>query len=300
MTEPKIRPQCPACGAAAADWMLCKLCVKRLQGDLEQLPDLMRDLTLTFTRQTQTGTGNGGKGAETPVPFVDVDRRAVVDEVANTIGTWIRELDMGDFNVCRCATPMARCDQIIPSTLKAWCGWLLARVERIRGNAAAGEIADEIGHCVLRLRRLVDLPAEKVFCGACPICGDNMWARMGKDTVTCRRCVEAHELAEASDGERLPVPPPSYSVTEQRDRLKLQLQSRLATPKEILTAIPSIYGVEINSGTFRSWVSRGRIVAKGQRGASILYSVDEALTLAAEVASRAAAKATKGKRKVAA
>jgi hypothetical protein len=253
-------PACPSCGRKVPDWLLCTSCTRILEGNLKALPELMRELRTTYTRQSQAGTGNGGKGAETALVF-DENAATIQDEVINAIGTWIRELSMGDDNVA--------------SNMRAWCNWLTDRINRIRGHAAASEIADEIADCVKRVRRAIDRPADRLYCGKCDICQTGLWAKASDDVVTCQSCAGM-------------VPPVvnSVLVTARRSAMLEQATESLATRAEILTAVPGMYGVPINGDTFQSWVKRGRLISVGTRDGQATYRLGSALDLARETATR--------------
>lgn len=251
---------CPSCLRPSPDSMLCATETAWLRKDLKNLPMWMGQLQLTYSRQSQTGTGNGGKAAETPVAF-DPDASRIKDEVANTVGTWIRAFedlgDMGDLD----------------NTMSAWCGWLLRHINRIRGHEAVGEFCRDMSAAVRKVQRKVDIPPDRLFCGPCDVCGTDLYAPSGKDEVVCRRCAEiAGPDAQVNH----------YDVQDRRQWLLETARASLGTAQEILTAVPGMFGVTINSGTFKSWVSRDRLVAKGSRGGVPLYSIDDALTLAAQ------------------
>lgn len=263
--------------------MLCATETAWLRKDLKNLPMWMGQLQLTYSRQSQTGTGNGGKSANTLVPF---DGRAslVFDEVVNTIGTWIRDLETADLfephAKCECEAPFAPCDmesRPLRPVMGSWCAWLLQRVNRIRGHQAVAEIVRDISTAVRKVQRAVDIKPDKLFCGPCDVCGADLYAKPGEAEVVCRKCAEVagpHGQVEI------------YDVEDRRDWLLSTVRSRLATAQEILTAVPHLFGVEINSGTFRSWTTRGRLEVKGWRQGKPLYSVDTALTLASEAVAK--------------
>ena len=257
----ELEPKCPSCGSRVPDWLLCRSCTDRLERDLTALPELMRELRTTYTRQSQAGTGNGGKGAETALVF-DENAATVQDEVINTIGTWIREMDLGD-------------TQNLAPNMRAWCRWLLDRINRIRGHAAGGELVDEIADCVKRVKRAIDRPADRLYCGKCDVCQADMWARQGEDDIICQTCKNA-----------LPSVVSSYSVDVRRSAMLAAAADSLATRSEILTAVPGMYGVPINGDTFQTWVKRGRLADKGTRDGQKIYRLGDALDLARDVATR--------------
>jgi hypothetical protein len=279
-------PACPSCGRKVPDWLLCTSCTRILEGNLKALPELMRELRTTFTRQSQAGTGNGGKGAETALVF-DENAATIQDEVINAIGSWVMvfELGQGDLwtyqTMCVCLPPFARCKllhikvYLVANSMQAWTDWLLQRINRIRGHDKASMFADEIADCVKRVRRAIDRPADRLYCGKCDICQSGLWAKASDDVVTCQSCAGM-------------VPPiiSSVLVTGRRDAMLEQATESLATRAEILTAVPGMYGVPINGDTFQSWVKRGRLISVGTRDGQATYRLGSALDLARETATR--------------
>lgn len=253
--------KCPKCDRASSDWTLCNRCVGHMSNDLEAIPDLLRELAITYTRQDQAGTGNGGAGAEKGLPF-DGRASSVRSEVVNTLGTWIRDLDHGDTTD-------------LEHTPEAWCRWLGQRINRIRGHQACDEIAKDIQRCARSIRSVIDQPAARLWCGHCPICETDLYARPGQDVVTCNRCAEI-------------LPPghvlPEYGVAETREPMISELWDSLATAHELVDAVPRAFNVKIRDKDVERWIKHGRLVEQGRRGRWATYHIGTTVTLAREQA----------------
>lgn len=274
---------CPSCGSPASDGMLCTTESRLLARDLEQLPHLMRDLLITYTRQSQSGTGGGAKSAETALPF---DGRASVvhDWVVNTVGTWIRVLSEGHNDVTTFIEVNGQQVEVslAGTSMRSWCRWLAARLDRIRGHEAVNEIVRDFGSAVLRIKSVVDRPADRLFVTSCALCSDPIFAETEDDVdIECRRCLR---VVQANGDLKGYVP--KYDAKPHRDQMRADLLDSLATRFEITGVIPWIYQVEIKEGTFDSWVKRGRIVRAGSRSGVALFSVRDAVSLAQEAAVR--------------
>lgn len=243
---------CPGCQAESHDGLLCARCSSRLVADLERLPSLVHQLEVTMTRQTSSGPSQG-KASETALPFHEKASKAAT-YIRNQLSTWVRELELGD--------------PLPADTVRGMAHWLAARVQRIRGHAASSEIVEEFDYCVKIALRVVDRPASKEFCGPCPTCGKDVYSRPGQVEVACRECEAV------------------VNVQWARNRMLERVENSLASRREILTAIPDLFGVEINSSTFRSWEKRRRILEVSPG----MYRVGDALDLAREAATRTVAR----------
>lgn len=235
----------------------------------------MDELLITRVRLSQAGTGNGSCGADRALPY-DWDASHVREDVGNTLTTWVRELDMGDLWVeeqgCWCA-PYRPCQGWrripLPNTTRALCGWLLRRIERIRGHGAADELLDEICYQVDDVRRAIDNPPPLAYCGRCGICGREMYARQDDEQAVCRYCERV--------GIESVLPAQPMRADMWRRVEVMDLPRRL-----ILQALP-LYGREVNPATFRGWIWRGRLRPAGAANGAPLYSLRRALDLARHI-----------------
>jgi hypothetical protein len=218
----------------------------------------MDDLRVTLTRQAQTGTGNGGRGADSALPY-DWNASHVRADVGNTLSTWIRELDFGD-------------TRDLAGNIRAWCHWLADRVERIRGHAAAEQILDEITYQVSDVRRAIDAHAETIYCGTCDICGKDLYAPREAAEAVCRWCVWAGLDAR-------------YPVESRRAGMLEQAKAKHLPRGDILRAIPSLYRLQVNAATFRTWIHRGQLRPVETTADGVpLYRVGDVVALAEQTA----------------
>lgn len=274
------------CGEMTPDGLLCAKCTSRLRYTLNHLPAAYKDLDVTLTRQSKTGEP-GKRGRETPIVFDQVASLTGTD-VAHTLIVWIgavaeragEDLDRRDL-ICHGHSCVTVITWAPGRTLREWCGWLLQRMGRIRSHPEVAEMYDELTYALKIALRAVDRPADVEFAGRCDLCGSDIYARPGTEIageeVACRRCVEV----VGPDGYV-----PYYDVADRRSWMRSQYRESLAPAPEIMLVSPSMFGVEINANTFRSWVNRGLLVASGNGPAGPLYSVDRVLTLATQAADR--------------
>lgn len=272
------------------DGLLCRKCTSRLRHILRELPSAHRDLDLTLTRQSKTGDP-GKRGRETPIVFDQVASLTSTD-VAHTMIVWIgdlaelngEDLDRRDL-ICHGHACVTVISWKPGRTMRDWCDWLTQRMHQIRRHPKAEQMFDELTYAMRIALRTVDRPADVEFAGRCDLCGSDIYARPGTEAageeVACRKCAEV-----AGPGGYVPY----YDVADRRGWMRDQYRSGLAAGPEILAVVPSMFEVEINPNTFRSWVARGLLLASGNGPAGPLYSVDRVVDLAEKAADR------KGKR----
>lgn len=231
---------CPVCVHPTKDGLVCRVCINGLVKDLRELPELMGEMTVQFARLNQSGTGNGGRGAVTPVPF---DQRTTEhrDLIVNTIGTWIREIELDDLYEPGTQEPLR-------NTMASWCAWLLERTDRIRMHPEPAHFLGEIRHCVILARQAIDTPGVSLPCADCPVCGKRIFAPVGATEGVCRHC------AWADIDSRVPVDMSHSTLLD-------QAREALVSRRELLDAA-KVYQVHVNAHTFKSWIRRGRLVPK--------------------------------------
>lgn len=224
----RVTPKCPRCFAERQDWLLCGACTSRLREQLTELPGLMRELQINVTRQARMGAG--GKINERPLP-VDITASYLYDDVKSELVTWQRELDMGDV-------------QDTADNPRALCLWLLGRVERIRGHVAVDEIVGGIDYMVKQVRQAIDRPADKEFCGTCPVCDGDLYSKRGVAKDFCRKCRAAGIETE-------------YVPGEMREDVKARVEHQWATAGVCATVLGS-FGLEVKAETVQNWARPGK------------------------------------------
>lgn len=261
----RVTPKCPRCFAERGDWLLCSSCTERLRGHLTELPGLMRELQVNVTRQSRMGAG--GKVNERPLP-VDMTASYLYDDVKNELTTWQRELDMGDL-------------ANTADNPRALCLWLLDRVERIRGHVAVDEIVGGIEYMVGQVRQAIDRPADKEFCGTCPVCDGDLYSKRGVAKDFCRKCRAAGIET-------------TYDPTEMREDVKSRVEHQWATAAVCSTVLGS-FGLAVKAETVQNWARPGKPKFEGDpprapklhpRGVNQLghavYSIGDVMDLAKE------------------
>jgi hypothetical protein len=254
VTQPE--PSCPRCGAKQADWSLCRVCADKLRGQLLALPGLLRELHTTLTRQARMGSG--GKSNERPLPY-DVSASDVGDIVRATLSTWMRELGA----------------EGLSDSPAAWCRWMADRVTWIGGQPYADEIADEIDHLTGLVRRAVDRPADREFCGKCETCGADLYARRGAVQETCGRCRAAGVET-------------TYDPREARAEVLARVEHQWCTAAVCSTVLAS-FGIEVKAETVQNWArprDDGKPAKLARRGENrlghALFLVGDVMDLARE------------------
>lgn len=246
--EPAPAKACPRCRAEQVDGLLCKACAGQLWLALLDLPQWLHELDLTLARQDRTGTS--GKATGVPMPIRDQALR-VRDYVRNQLATWVRELDLGDAHG-------------LADNPRARCGWLAARIERIRIHPAADECADEVLYCRQIIEHAVDARPERDLAGYCPVCAHAMYAPRDADTVTCRDCkragIDASYETAVTRG----------ALAQRRLELRGKRRDMLVTRATALAAVAHM-GRPVQPATFRKWVQRGR---EGEPGGILQLGVD--------------------------
>lgn len=224
---------CPSCMKESPDGLLCDKCAQRCVKNLLGIADLWPALEDAQVNARKAGSG-GKRNDVSPLPY---NERAgkVASYVRNQVTSWVRDLADED-------------DDLPADTVPDCCRWLAGRMTLIRRHEAADEIVGEFGYCRGLIWSAVDLPPDRVYCGPCSTCGADLLAKAGALDVVCHRCEIAGVIT-------LPV-----DVVAARAKMSADIEGMLLTRDEILTAMPSMFGVEINRTTLWRWVKAGRLV----------------------------------------
>ncbi|MCI2424112.1 hypothetical protein MOQ72_42625 [Saccharopolyspora sp. K220] len=244
----------PSCSNPVTGGNLCGACLGRLDADLAAVADLVAELDTTIIRQARTGQRVGARPTEEPLPF-NTSASEIRDDLRNVLSTWVRDLweiygprrQVPTGEVAADGTPVvaAELDSLdLADELPDMAAWLRRHPSWIAPHQAAGELVDEILDAIGRARRAIDLPPELVYCGPCPVCGTDLYARPDRGTVVCRGCEERHE------------------VTERREVLLDLARDQLATAAEIARALPGLLGRELSANTVRTWAPTGRLAKR--------------------------------------
>ena len=257
MPEPSRGPlRCAVHGVPIHDATLCSRCTWDVERDLGDVPALVDELDLTLSRQTAIGYREGGRSAETALPF-NVSASDVRDNLKATLVGWVRDLHE--------QTP----DAAWPDDTAAACSrWLLARIGDIRVHPAGDQLRDEIGYAVGEARRIVDRPADRMYVGPCRsdvdgvICAEELYAKLGDDTIKCRACGTRHD------------------TSERRAWLLAAVDDQLAHATLAARAVSGL-GVDVTPERIRKWKERGRIMPHSvDREGRPLYRIEDVVALA--------------------
>lgn len=214
--------KCPVCGEGVPDGLPCFNCVNRLLGDLRTIAELWPAI---LERRVRGEAGPIGKGGSRGLSAIPEKRRADIDAVRNTLGTWMREFEAD-----------------VPDDVPAWCEWLVRRVPEMRSHPAADELIQDVSGAWHTVNRLVDIPPDRVLVGICPVCaGDDvewLYAEPGDAQVVCRRCKAAG------------IDSP-YDVAESRRRMLEDAKPYRGTPVEVSRL------VGVKTKTLRDWMRKG-------------------------------------------
>lgn len=233
MTRPCGTPGCPHATFQAA--VVCPECVRRTGDLLAQVPALYNELRATYARLDNVGpAGVGGRNGSAPLPFKPHAREALEDLSAVML-TWARTVYAVAGNATQ-SNPVRYLADNLPA---------LAR------HPLAGQAVDEISDAVSRGWRTVDRPPETLFVGACEAgtvdgpCPKRLYAHPGDVVTVCPACNATHYV-------------------DKRRRIMLNAAEELHVTQTVaLGWIHLLTDRHIPPGTFRSWLSRGRLTPAG-------------------------------------
>lgn len=256
------------------DRQVCRACEADLQRALAAVPELAAELDTTLARQSGSGpTGSTAGSRERPLPY-DPRASEAVAVLRNTLVGWARIL-LHEYEE---DPPGDAVTDLAP--------WLLKRLQRLAGHAAAEEAVDEICAAVRAAWRVVDRRPDRQFAGYCPGCSVALYVRPGAIQARCRDC----------DAD--PV-----DVREQWDGLAAQIDDQLFQAAT-MAAILGQLGRPVPAGTIRRWAWAGteeepvtpRLFARGHdRSGRPLYRVSDVLALREEGEERALAKRSRAR-----
>jgi hypothetical protein len=244
----------PSCSNPTSGGEACGLCLGRLLGALVEVDELVDDLDDTVARRTQTGQRVGSRPAETGLPF-NLGAAEVARDLRGVLSTWVRvlweayaprrQVATGRTSVDGRPVTVTELDTLdLDDTLPEMARWLRRHPSWIEDHPAAGELVDEVTDAVERARRAVDLPPARLYCGPCPDCGTDLYARPDRTTVGCRECEARHE------------------VEALRSALLDAARHQLATAAEIARALPRLLGRDLSANTIRTWARTSKLTQR--------------------------------------
>ena len=234
---------CP-CGHPSKAAFICKPCTAQLGRDLDTIASLWPESAVTLTRTDKVGAGSAGASASPSHPLpVNMRASEVRDEVANTIGTWVRIM-AGD------STPND------VRTIPQACAWLKKDLPTIILRPESTDMLDQIWRLADKITRLIDRPEAPTYLGT-HACGADIWAKSHQTDEKCRGCPAVLDLeAIRADG-------------------RLQARKKYATSGEIVGAARML-GIHITRQQISRWYIDGLIEwEKADDGRTLRYLVGD-------------------------
>lgn len=242
MSDPTYVQQCPVCGAAQAESLLCHADTVRLEQALGDVRSVVEDLDIALSKQARIGTpGRGGLARErNPIHLGAME---AADTLGNVLTTWARDVAVGHI-------PPVPAWMLPPSVSAARI--LLSRIDAIRRHPEVTELLDEITDAVEQARRAVDRPADRMYLGQCMAafpdedgidvtCYEEIWAKVDAHETVCRVCGITHEVAERRGG------------------LLERAKPLIVTVKQAAEYMGEVGGITVNAKTIRTWIERGKL-----------------------------------------
>lgn len=281
---------CQRC-AAACEAYLCQTCTDGLARRVAELPALINQLDITRTRQDRvyraSGLWSGQDDADDPEAHLAArlrskDGTTALRGSADPFNAYASELMWVAGNtVAAWITHLCQELRLVPPAPREALAWLSERIAYMRGDALAGQCCDELGYLHRQITRVIDRSPDRFYAGPCTTelyyprgrCALDLYAYAGSDVITC----DGYR-----DPERRSGCGARYTSLQRRDWLLGEVASALV-PLDVLkaslswllppTALPA-------EGTWRSWLSRGRLVSYARTGAGVkLYRGSEVLAL---------------------
>lgn len=227
-------PGCPTPRPQGA--YLCRSCVRALRGRLNEVEALYGELSVTFARLDMIGPGGQLVTGPAPLPYKPHAREAMA-VLRNVLSTWAWLL-VADIGMApRYVQPSA---------------WLARHLDQLAAHPDAGQAYDEITDAVALGWRTIDRPPELLLAGVCNAptgdgrpCRTTLYARPYDVAVSCPDCRTTHD------------------VTERRAEMVESAKDTLVTHTVALGWVRLLLDRTVAGGTWRSWRSRRRLVARG-------------------------------------
>lgn len=171
------------CGRPTRDAAyVCDQCTDSLARALGDVAWLDEELETTISGQRGAATtGHTSASAEKPSP-VNWGASEARTHLRGILVAWVRFCDEEQVR-------NREASQELPAdNLVAMSRWLLWRVDGLGLHDIATEAIEEITSAVAHCQRVIDRPADRLYMGECGECSAQMWAKAGRDEVTCSRC----------------------------------------------------------------------------------------------------------------
>lgn len=231
--------------------------IKLLSTRLREIPWITAELDTAITRQVAYAdkTTHIARPAETPLVFSE-DASEAAYVLLDTLRTWAH--------------------QIATNRHRPWPGegraphfatWIDKHLIDLALCEDAPEAFDEICAAWKQAKQAIDRPPQLAFLGRCQSNTPGMncpglYARPGKETITCRNCGKV------------------CNVSEMQDQLRTEIRGRQYTAVELASALTICTGTQVPFERIRNWIRRDTLVPTGTDAAGTsLYTLDDALDL---------------------
>lgn len=245
---------CPITGEAIARGeTISRSAANRIASLVSNLPSLMED---AFYSLTSHGS-QGGSGAAASRPPLSVDLMAEIDEMRDSLNTWVIE-------VRNFACPM------VPYVNGDWYQAkriIQSSADRLRRWPDAPQFFDELSYSLARLEMLTSpVRAERRYVGPCPECEQDVTVFPEATVATCPACGCRFDVDAALDALRARL----------ADLWLPREQARRAA--EIVAARP------VPLGSIKTWIARGKLAPRKTGAGPALYRVGALVSLLAKSA----------------
>ena len=227
--NPCATPGCPETRPESA--YVCRSCVRRLRTLLDQVPALYGELSATYARQDTLGPTSGRQSGPAPLPYKPHASEAM-SVLGNVVATWALTL-VTDHDTTPADTNPAR--------------YLRRNLPALASHPDAGQAVDEITDAVQLGWRTVDRPPDSLLAGQCTAstpdgpCRTPLYARPYDAVTACPVCHTSHDVAD------------------RRTDMLEAAKDILVTHHVALGWVRLLTDRAVPAGTWRSWVSRGRV-----------------------------------------
>jgi hypothetical protein len=233
---PDVAYACSTCGVAKATTWL---------SEIAELIPAARDVAHRQSRRSAGGAANK-PGSSPPIDF-DITER--LDEIQNTLTTWLRVIEHERGPQTASALPASR---LVPDPVALAARALSGHLEWVRHKPWADEFLDDVVTAARRLAGIINGPTPGRYAGPCSVvddegqtCGEDVTARPGSNVGTCRACGA------------------EYDVDEQQAWMRRQIEDQLARSVVIAGVLLQL-GFPIGYSTIASYAKKGQLIAHGQ------------------------------------
>lgn len=287
--------ECGRCSRPVTDgYPMCTTCAHNMATDLQTIPELVAELTVTRARLDRMGRARaGGKDADTQLP-IRLDRNgmpvdsSLLDVLDDTLRRWAITLcdrhglrpnrryivELVDELRAGRRTDIAAISFTAATPAEIAAVWLAHHPHWLRTLNQPIDKYETLRALIAKAQRTIDRMTPLAYRGPCAECGSIMTAEQEAPIVQCGKCKSLYDAREIRDG------------------LMDQVRNWNLSRYGVLEHIELIIGVKIPDATFRSWAHRKKIRPREwlwhgerydfwiHRNAEALYRVGDGIELA--------------------